>query len=482
MWEMNKVLVGKLNPVTSDDALINFLELAAGLDVMKVVRGSGHDTVIVVFDKKPDFSKIIKRCNAKKLEGNTLFIQMVEKCRSVYVHEIDESITYDTMENFFCNKRRSGGGEVEEVDYHPEDGYCVVLFENPTDAENVASRKKFTINGKEISVQLFHPCLGLPEQPINWEDLPTVIHPCSKHLLRFLKCCEAVAKEIEKTLQQKFIQVEWPKSNSDTDIKLLCTLTKEVKNGRGILKNWKKETQRSMESLLGKYSVQKHSILPEAWDNFLDKLKTLNVDQPEKVAVSLEAKQHVVVVVGLEENAEALTRKILDIVKTEELKIKTQKEKIAKNVPLDFHKCQLLWNTQYHKKFKEKFPDVDMNIEIDKKEVNFSGISSEVNEAMIKMHEYLMNTKSKSLSISKGRHEVFKTKEVRDLFLAEMKAKNNKAVWNVTEDKVEMTSSNMKMVEEALKVFEEFIPEIVIKVKLLETDLSRSEWQVFLSR
>ncbi|XP_062601152.1 protein mono-ADP-ribosyltransferase PARP14-like [Saccostrea cucullata] len=477
IWEMDKVLVSRINPGTTDDTLMNYLGPAAGVDPIDVVRGAKPDTVIIVFEEKPDFPKMLKRCNSRKLNGKSLLIQMVEKCRSVYAQDIDESITYDTVENFFCNKKRSGGGEVEEVDYHPEDGYCVVLFENPTDAENVASREKITINGKEIRVQMLYSQLGLPEQPINWADLPSINYPCEKHFLKFVKNVEVVAKEIEKTMQEKFVKVEWPKSGSDFDVKLICSVTKEVENARGILKKWKEEAQKSMENLIGKYAVQKHSILPEAWDTFLDKLKMLNIDHPEKVAVSLEAKQHIVVVVGLVENAEALTRKILDFVKIEELKIKTKKEKIEKNVPLDFHKCQQLWKTQYRKKLKAEFPDVDMNIDIDKKEVNFSGKSSEVNEAMIKMHEYLMITKSKSLRISIGRHEVFKSKDVRDSFLAEMKAKNNEAVWNVTEDKVEMTSSNMKMVEEALILFDEFIPEKSIKVKQLVKILTTHEWQ-----
>lgn len=79
-----------------------------------------------------DFAKMSKRCKEKKLEGNTLFVQMVEKCQTIYVKGIDKSITYDLVENFFCNKRKSGGGDVEKVDYHPEDGYCIVYFENPS--------------------------------------------------------------------------------------------------------------------------------------------------------------------------------------------------------------------------------------------------------------------------------------------------------------------------------------------------------------
>ena len=73
-----------------------------------------------------------KRCKKKTLDGSTLSIQMVEKCNAVCVTGIDKTITVDTVDNFFCNKRRSGGGEVETVDYKPQDGYCIVYYVNPS--------------------------------------------------------------------------------------------------------------------------------------------------------------------------------------------------------------------------------------------------------------------------------------------------------------------------------------------------------------
>lgn len=351
--------------------------------------------------------------------------------------------------------------------------FCYYLI----DAENVAQRKMFTINGKEINVEIFHPCLGLPEQPIVWEDLPCVSVDCDKHVLKFIKSCKAVCSEIELALQKRFVRVEWPKSKSDMNVKLLCTVTKDMENAKSILKNWKEDAKKEMESKLEKLMAQKHSVLPDAWKSFVAQLKTLNIDQPEKVAVLLESKENVVIVVGYEENTEALTRKILDLINTEESAVQSQKEKISKCVDLSFHKCQQLWKTHFGKKIKDDFPNVDVSVEVNKHEVNFVGKPREVNEAMIKMHEYLMNTKSKSLTISKGRHELFSKKHVRDLFIAKMKSKNNKAVWNVNQDKIEMTSSNIKMVEDALKIFVEFIPEKGIKVQGLVKILTTAEWQ-----
>uniref|UniRef100_A0A8B8E811 Poly [ADP-ribose] polymerase n=1 Tax=Crassostrea virginica TaxID=6565 RepID=A0A8B8E811_CRAVI len=477
LWDMDKAFVTGLNPTTSEETLMDFLEPVAGVAPIKVQHGGQKDLAVVVFSGKPDFDAMSKRCKKKTLDGSTLSIQMVEKCNAVCVTGINKTITVDTVDNFFCNKRRSGGGEVETVDYKPQDGYCIVYYVNPSDAENVAARGSFIINEKEISVQLFYPCLGFSEEPINWDEMPSVDYQCNGHILKFLKNCKTESDQIEKTLLKNYVHLIWPKSKSGNCVKMQCTITEKVENAKEILKTWQEIAEKEMEKLIERYVVQKHTILKEAWPNVLDQLKTLNIDHPEKVAVLTEKKNCTVIVVGYEENAEALTRKILGLLTAEEMKIQNQAQMIMKNVPLDFHKCQQLWKTHFGKKIKTDFPDVECQIEIDKKEVNFSGKISDVHEAMIKMHEYLMSTKSKSLKISKGRYQIFTAKTVKERFIEELKGKGNKAVWNVTEDKVEMTSSNKKTVDEALEIFQEFIPEKHIKVKELIKVLTTHEWQ-----
>lgn len=91
--------------------------------------------------------------------------------------------------------------------------------------------------------------------------------------------------------------------------------------------------------------------------------------------------------------------------------------------------------------------------------MNLIGKLIEVNEVLIKMYEYLMNIKLKFLNILKECYEIFMKKEVKEGFIVEMKVKGNKVVWNVIEDKVEMTSLNLKMVDEVLEIFKEFILE-----------------------
>lgn len=327
-----------------------------------------------------------------------------------------------------------------------------------SDARNVAAQEKFTIDKREVQAEMYYPCLGLSEKPTNWEDMPCVSYESNVYVINFVQNCLPAYSQINEALQKKFVKIKWPKSKSDFIVKLQCTMTKDMKTSKEILISWKEDATVEMDRHMKRFVYKLHSILPEAWSLFLTRLKTLIIGDPIKVNVVLEQENHTAILTGYEENTEALTRTILDFIKTEESKIRNRK-RIMKNVPLDFHKCQKIWETHFWKKLKSDFPDLVFQVKNIKKEVNLTGKPAKVNEALIKIYEYLMITKSKSLNISKGRYEMFSMKEVKDRFIAEMKAKRNMAVWNVTDDKVYMTSSNLEMVDDALDTFKKFIPE-----------------------
>ena len=53
-----------------------------------------------------------------------------QESRVIEVHGLAATSTNDSILMFFENTRRSGGGEVEHVDYTPEKGIAVVTFVN----------------------------------------------------------------------------------------------------------------------------------------------------------------------------------------------------------------------------------------------------------------------------------------------------------------------------------------------------------------
>ena len=51
-----------------------------------------------------------------------------QESRVIEVRGLSAATTKDSISMFFENTRRSGGGEVEHVDYTPEEGIAVVTF------------------------------------------------------------------------------------------------------------------------------------------------------------------------------------------------------------------------------------------------------------------------------------------------------------------------------------------------------------------
>ena len=68
-----------------------------------------------------------------KLEGATLTACLALKWdgRTIEVHGLNSSTTYDAIELFFESKRRSGGDAVEDVYLDTDNSIAYVMFESP---------------------------------------------------------------------------------------------------------------------------------------------------------------------------------------------------------------------------------------------------------------------------------------------------------------------------------------------------------------
>ena len=53
LWDMDKAFVTGLNPITSEETLMDFLEPVAGVAPIKVQHGRQKDSAVVVFSGKP---------------------------------------------------------------------------------------------------------------------------------------------------------------------------------------------------------------------------------------------------------------------------------------------------------------------------------------------------------------------------------------------------------------------------------------------
>jgi len=78
-----------------------------------------------------DVEKMAQFCKRRTCDGHYWEVSEVQRSTKVKVTGVPGSLTCQTLELYFENKRRSQGGEVESVDTHFEDEAFIVTFKNP---------------------------------------------------------------------------------------------------------------------------------------------------------------------------------------------------------------------------------------------------------------------------------------------------------------------------------------------------------------
>ena len=52
----------------------------------------------------------------------------MEESRTIELNGLAPTTTEDSLRNFFENSRRSGGGDVDSVEFNPQEGFAVITF------------------------------------------------------------------------------------------------------------------------------------------------------------------------------------------------------------------------------------------------------------------------------------------------------------------------------------------------------------------
>lgn len=85
LWEMNKALVTGLNPITTQETLVEFLEPPAGVELISLVRGEQENAAILVFAEKPGTE------NYKNSFVHVAYI--IHTCMHAYIHTYVRTFT-----------------------------------------------------------------------------------------------------------------------------------------------------------------------------------------------------------------------------------------------------------------------------------------------------------------------------------------------------------------------------------------------------
>ncbi|XP_060085669.1 cuticle collagen bli-1-like [Ylistrum balloti] len=75
----------------------------------------------------------------------------------IKVTDLPPNITEDSLTLFFENKKKSGGGEIEDVDFRKESAMAILTFKDPEVVDRILQKVPFLLEKKQIKVERFVP-------------------------------------------------------------------------------------------------------------------------------------------------------------------------------------------------------------------------------------------------------------------------------------------------------------------------------------
>ena len=78
----------------------------------------------------PDLQRVQKMCKDNNLDGQLLHVCKVPMSNAVLVDNLKPGTHEESVQLFFENTKRSGGGLVQRVEMVPDENKCIVFFED----------------------------------------------------------------------------------------------------------------------------------------------------------------------------------------------------------------------------------------------------------------------------------------------------------------------------------------------------------------
>ncbi|XP_070210414.1 protein mono-ADP-ribosyltransferase PARP14-like isoform X2 [Littorina saxatilis] len=158
---------------TSEETISYYFEnkrRSGGGPVKDVQYSEGSGVAIITFEEADTAKQVLKKKHT--IDGSPLKLRLYSQpspqvqddprseeskgLNTISVRGLTSTTSTDTLTNYFENKRRSGGGNVENVRLDSKKEVFFVTFEDPQDAANVAERQH-KLDGQTLEVSLYKP-------------------------------------------------------------------------------------------------------------------------------------------------------------------------------------------------------------------------------------------------------------------------------------------------------------------------------------
>ncbi|VDI41166.1 poly [ADP-ribose] polymerase 10/14/15 [Mytilus galloprovincialis] len=472
-----QAFVSGFNMKTTEEALRNYLEARSRTDVKQFIFGDIEGTAIVEFKTQPDIEKLTSECKNRQLNGCFLKVESVPVSKSIIVSNIKPGTTKDAVMFYFDNERKSGVTGVEEVDLDNMNNTCIVDFVD-CEAPLTACKKEHKIEGSVVKVEIYYKCLGGTATGGGPKFKP--LDPLSVNLdikiVQFLSNSDTAKEEVNKVLKPYNACIrKWPAGKSTT-ITVECTLTADTKDCKKLVKTWEDDVGKCLKTFVATLHVEKCEMLQDAWTPVIDKLRSVSIDKPDLVALSVEKKEYEIYIMGYKIQVTDLSKQVKSIISEVSAEIEKKKQQVKEKASLKYHQIAILVLRDFPNKIMKSYKELKVEADSDKLVVTFDGLGKDVMEAKLKMFEDIQHIACVSVgSLSKQMVEFVESSEVSNFIKEQFKKKKKIGVWEISEGSLTMYAMSDKDAHECIKIYKNSVVESSVSIEDAQSSLMKTD-------
>ncbi|KAL3863202.1 hypothetical protein ACJMK2_004968 [Sinanodonta woodiana] len=437
--------------------------------------------------QKPEsayLNKLQNECQKKKLEGATLVISQVPISRCVLVTNLAITTSKDTVQLYFENARRCGGGPVEKVEMNKEARECFIYFEDVNVVEPVLGRKH-TLDNSEIQLQLFHPCIGRTTSVENrgkFQNPDSFVFKVNFHFIAFFSQIPNAKFRLEQELSKVHVRLVVPSGNSDA-FEVFPTLNAEMEGVKTLAKTWKDTAEQNLEAYMQQLDCLEHQVMPDIWASTVTNLQKVHIPKAEDVIVCVDQQQNIIRVVGFKDMVSHISYNLKQIICDGEKKLEQKKQLTSDKKTLPQHQIYFLSAIDFPGKVRNICSEVDCTIQQEDKSIVFEGILHDIKQAQVLMFEIIQTiAKSSMPDYSKSKMELLAKKETCDYIRQRLEENGCVGLWEYDGSSVIAYDVSDQKANEGIQIIKKCLVENTINMTSEQSGIINSDaWNTMIA-
>ncbi|KAI8490330.1 positive regulation of interleukin-4-mediated signaling pathway [Branchiostoma belcheri] len=430
-------------PETSEETLTYFVEALTdeGHTPSKFLYGKETGTIMALFSQDiTDIDMMIKKCAQKPLQKQKITAEKVHFTDCMLVENLPPEIQQDTILLYFENARRSGGGEIVDVEFKKEERNAVVFYKDYT--------------GSAAS-DATSPPVKIPD-PIEV--------PVNKNILSFVVVNEEMRKALENDMSKHDAAVKWPQEDSEF-VTIIPTENQSNPNARDSWEPWEGEVREVLNNFLTNFDTKTVEVLQALWEDVIRKMEEQGMKTTTRCMVKISHEVHTITITG-SKNATTMAhiKQIAGVVQELERELKRKKSEVTEYVDdLTMSELRFLQASKFQSHLKSSLPNMTVIITTDTKKVEFKGLPDEIKSARADMFDKLRKLKTNKLKVSPALASFLQDEGVVALLTETLQNKGVVGIIEVDGNDVTI-SAEKNNIKRATEVFQASIMEQPIKV------------------